>query len=85
MRLIYSAAIQAGRLKVSPRRSIAAILISAALLAAAQPVHAQPPPPGNDSLGGDYGPQQDPVRNGVKQDNIHMVQVRPASRATSIP
>ena len=47
-------------------RSIAAILISAALLAAAQPALAQPPP-GNDSLGGDYGPQQDPVRNGVKQ------------------
>ncbi len=48
-------------------RSIAAILISAALLAAALPVQAQQPQPGNDSLGGDYGPQQDPVRNGVKQ------------------
>ena len=48
-------------------RSIAAILISAALLASAQPALAQPPPPGDASLGPGYGPQQDPVRQGVKQ------------------
>ena len=47
---------------------IASILFSAALLAnqsAAAVTH--PPAPGNDSLGGDYRPQQDQARQGVKQ------------------
>ena len=48
-------------------RAIAAILISATALAVAQPTLAAPPAPGNDSLGGDYRPQQDQARQGVKQ------------------
>lgn len=47
-------------------KGISVLLIVAALLAA-QPSLASPPAPGNDSLGGDYRPQQDQARQGVKQ------------------
>ncbi len=51
-------------------RPIAAILISAAVLAG-QPVFAAAPPaqppPGNDSLGADWGAQQNQAREGVRQ------------------
>jgi uncharacterized membrane protein YkoI len=69
-RLMYSAAVQARMLKVSAMKLIAAILISAAALAVAQPTWAFQPVPGGDSLGGGYGGQQDQARQGVKQGRL---------------
>ena len=52
-------------------KSAAALVISLALLAPAAPSFAQAPPPdqsmGSDSLGADWGGQQDEVRAGVRQ------------------
>jgi len=64
-------------------RSIAALLISAAVLAG-QPAFAAPPPvppppvspqpvspqPGNDSLGADWGAQQNQARQGVREGHF---------------
>jgi len=53
-------------------RSIVILLIGAAVLAAqpalaAPPPAAPQPPPGNDSLGADWGAQQNQAREGVRQ------------------
>ena len=51
-------------------KSIAILLVSVAMLASSPAWAKQPPPqppPGNDSLGADWGAQQNQARDGVRQ------------------